>query len=184
MAPTIPTIEPTSFVLGNTVQWTRSLSDFPAPTYALTYSFVNAGGQFAVTGTADGATHAMTISAETSAALTAGVYHWQAYATSGTTRFLAGSGTTEALPDFAVETSGYDDRSHVKKTLDAIEAVLEGKASKDQLASSVNGISITRLTPAELLVWRDKYLRFYRQELADERSRQGLPSGKKIRTRF
>ena len=184
MSVTIPTIEPSSFVCGDTVQWTKSLSDFPATTYTLTYSFVKDGKQFAVTGAASGTDYLMTILAATSAALTAGTYRWQAYATLSTARYPVGSGTTVVTPNFAVATTGYDDRTHVKKVLDALEAVILGKASNDQLATSINGHSLSKYSPAELITWRNQYRAFYAQEQKEERIAQGLGHSGKVRIRF
>ena len=185
MAADIPTIEPAEFTLGDTLKWTRDLSDYPATLWTLTYSFVNADAQFAITASADGTTHSVTVAAGTSAAYTAGTYKWQAYVTGGSSeRYLVGEGTAKALPNFAVETSGYDGRSHVKTTLDAIQAVLQAKASFDQASMSLNGRSISRYSIAELLPWEDKYKALYAQEVKAERIAAGLGHSGKVRIRF
>ena len=80
--------------------------------------------------------------------------------------------------------SGYDNRSHVKKVLDALEATLENKASQDQLSYSIAGRSLSRLSPTELIQWRDRYREEYNREVQAERIAQGLGNSNKIRVRM
>lgn len=181
MAPTIPTREPTKVVAGDTVQWTRDLSDYPASEYTLTYALVNASGQITITASADGDTHAVS---EDTSDWDAGTYRWQSYVTKDSVRTTLETGTIEVKTDFASATSGYDDRSHVKKTLDALEAVIAGKATKDQLSSSVAGVSVSRLSPDELIRWRDLYKAEWNREKQAERIELGMGTSAKVRLRF
>jgi len=185
MAPTIPTTEPIEFTAGNTVKWTKTLADFPASdSWILSYAFVNSAGTFSEsTSTADGDDHAIVITAADSASIAAGDYRWQAYATLGTERFPVGSGATTVKSDFAV-TGATDGRSHVKTVLDAIEAVLEGRATSDQSSISLNGRSIAKLTPAELMEFRAFYKAEYVSEVKAERIAAGLGHRGKVRIRF
>ena len=185
MAASIPTTEPTKFVSGDTVCWTKSLADYPADEYELTYSFVTSGNQFAVTCTADGTDHYAEIAIADSAE-TVGVYRWQSYATlmDDSERYLVESGTCEILTDFASESSGYDPRTSAEKMLDALNATLVGKASQDQLSLSIQGRSLQRMDPAELLTWRSKMKTEVKREQAAEKAELGLATGQKVRTRF
>ena len=184
MAPTIPTIEPTSFTVGDTVAWTKTLADFPASAgWELTYSFVNASNQFTESSTtADGDDHAIVITAADSANLTAGDYEWQAYATKTTERYPAGSGSVTVEPNFA--TGAVDGRSHVKIVLDAIEAVLEGVATTSQASSSLNGRSITKYSTEELIAFRSKYKSEYASEVKAANIAAGLGHKGKVKIRF
>lgn len=190
MAATIPSVEPDSFIAGDTVKWTKGLGDYlPADSWILSYSFVLSGDQQTTTAADNGdGTHLVTISAADSAMFTAGIYHWQAYVTLGDDRYLVGEGRIEVKPDFATQASGHDSRTHVKAVLDALEAMILGKASKDQIAYSVSSgdvsRSISRLTSAELLLWRDKYKGFYEQEIRAERIAAGLSHSGVVQTRF
>jgi hypothetical protein len=80
--------------------------------------------------------------------------------------------------------SAYDPRSHARKVLDAIEAVLEGRASVDQVSITINGRTLSRTPLADLLKLRGTY----RDEVANEevalRISQGLGSGRKVLVRF
>ena len=59
-----------------------------------------------------------------------------------------------------------DTRSHVKKVLDALEASIEGRASKTQVQHSVDGVAIQHMTLTEQVDLRDRYAKKYRAERA------------------
>jgi|TARA_Y100000310_G_scaffold16994_1_gene16881 hypothetical protein len=99
-------------------------------------------------------------------------------------RYLVWSGRIKVLVNLEASGSGYDGRTHVKKVLDAIEAVLESRASKEVLESNVEGVALKRIPHAELLELREKYLGYYKHELAAENLDAGLASGRMVLTRF
>ncbi len=76
------------------------------------------------------------------------------------------SGNVIVLADPATQ----DTRSHSEKVLEAIEALIEGRATKDVASYSIAGRSLTRLSPDELVKWRA----VYRREVAVQRA-AGLP---------
>ena len=157
---------PSSFTAGDSLEFTDSLSDYHASSgWVLSYVLVKDGTQINITSTADDDDHSVSVGADTTANYDSGIYHWQAYVTDGTDRYTVGTGTVEIKPDFATQTTGLDDRSHAKKVLDSLEAVLEGKADSDVLSYSIGGRSLSKMNPEELLLWRDKYLAEYRSEL-------------------
>ena len=84
---------------------------------------------------------------------------------------LVDSGTFKVVKNLAADTS--DPRTHARKVLDALEALIEGKASKDQQSYSIAGRSISRLSPGELLEWRDRY----RVEVAAEARAEKIKNG-------
>ena len=94
------------------------------------------------------------------------------------------SGRIEILPDLTQATSVTDLRSHVKKVLDAIESLLEGKASADILGYSIAGRSISKMNPTELIEWRDLYRVDYQREIDAEKLAKGLDSGRRVGVRF
>jgi hypothetical protein len=177
----IPVIEPSEIVSGDTIQWKKSLSDYPASDgYTLKYSIINASNKYDITASASGDDHLITISAATSASYAPGIYTWTSYVEKGTDRYTIGSGTIKIKPNLAAQTAGYDNRSHVKKVLDAIEALLEGKASRDAQGISIGGTAITKMAIDELLKWRDKY----RIEYQAEAARENIALGKKAKNRI
>lgn len=185
----IPTTEPSEIQAGDTIKWRREdLSDYPASVWSLKYYFVGKNGLFNVTAAADGDKFAVTISAATSAAYVAGDYEWSAYVSKGSgaglERYQVDSGKLKVKPNVAGYTAAYDNRSHAKKVLDAIEAVIEGRATKDQESYSIAGRQLSRTPIADLLKLRDRYKAEYRRELDAEKINNGLGTGRKILTRF
>lgn len=187
--PDIPTTEPHEILAGDTLQWKKSLSDYPASGgWTLKYRLINASGKIDITAAADGIDHLITVTAATSAAYTAGTYTWTSYVEKGSgaslERYTLSTGTIIVKPSLATQTTGYDTRSHVKKVLDALESLLEGKASRDAQQITIAGQSITKMPPEELLQWRDYYADKYQTELAKENITNEKPAGNRIKVQF
>lgn len=127
MAFTIPSIEPDSVVAGDLWTWTRSLSDYPATTWTLTYSLIKADRQITLTATASGADFLISIAAATTADYSDGTYVWQAYVTSGLERYTVGSGQITVKPNLATLTQGYDGRTFAEKRVSQLEMALQAR---------------------------------------------------------
>jgi len=144
MTVAIATIEPKSARSGDTWQWSRSFADYPAPTWVLTYTLFNAATKVSIVAAADGTEHAVTVSAATTANYTAGRYEWIASVASGSERYQIDAGVIDILPNVAA-LSKYDGRSHARIMLDAIEALLESRASSGDLDLVMGAFSDRRL---------------------------------------
>jgi len=184
-----PTTEPDKIIAGDRIAWKRSDldSDYPIATYSLKYSarLENAGTtEIEITASESGSDYIVEVGQSTTAAYTAGVYHWQAYIirTSDSERITVDSGTWEVKANRDAATT--DPRGHVKKVLDAIEATIEGRASKDQEKYAIQGRELWRTPIADLILLRDKYRAEYVRETRNERIRNGLGHGGIIKTRF
>lgn len=183
MSTTIPYGEPDILHVGDSWQWKKSLSDYPASTWTLTYSLLSSTTKITLTGSASGTDHLIDISASTTAAYTAGWYDWVARVSDGTDSFTVGYGRIELLPDLEAASS-YDNRSHARKVLDAIESVIEGRASQDADTITHNGRSLARTPIEDLLKLRSKYKSEVDAEDQAERIRSGLNSGRMVRVRL
>lgn len=153
---------PAFFAIGDTVDWEDAFADadgadYAAQGYALSYVFVKSGLQKTVSGSIVSGVYNTTITAAVSATFTAGTYSYQAYVTSGSIRRCVASGTIEARANFSTQTSGYDFRSHAQKMVDAIEALIEGRATKDQEQLTHGSVSISKIPFPELIRIRDLY---------------------------
>jgi hypothetical protein len=187
--PDIPDIEPTSFIAGDTVKWTRDLSaDYPVGTWTLTYYF---RGQVAktVVCTTSGSLHLATILAADSASYPPGDYFVYARVSDGTNVYSIWSGTITVKENPAIGTSPQDRRSHVKKMLDAIEAMMEGNASREEAGYEIAapGMTSRRIqfcTKADLIAFHSHYKQLYQQELNAARIAQGGKSRNRILTVF
>ena len=184
-----PEIEPSQIVAGDRIAWKRTDlgTDYNPTSYALTYSArLEDGGttEIAITASESSLDYIVEVAAATSAAYTVGVYHWQAYITrsSDSERITVDNGTWEVLTNRDAATT--DPRSHVEKVIDAIEAVIEGRASQDQAGYSIAGRSLSRTPIPELLVLRDRYRAEYVRIQREESILNGLGHSGRILTRF
>lgn len=158
---------PSKLTVGESVSWKWSDSNFPATVWTLTYTLVNASGQIQITASADGDDHLVEVNSTTAAGYTPGEYSFQAHVSNGSTeRYQVDSGVITIESDFATISDGVDVRSHAKKVLDALEAAIEGRASKTQLEQGVGGVQIKHMSLADQVMLRDRYAIKYRKEVA------------------
>lgn len=183
------TTEPSELVIGDRWLWKRAdLGLLYAPAdYALTYVADKQGAgstTFSITATESGSEYLIEVASATTAGYTSGTYNWQAYITrtSDSQRLSVARGQWTVIPNLSASTA--DPRSHVKKVLDAIEAVIESRASLDQMSYSIAGRSLSRTPINDLLVLRDKYRSEYMRELDADRVSRGLARKNKLLVRF
>lgn len=192
MPPSVPTAPPDKIVRNSDVSWTVDLADFTAGTDTLVYTLISAEDQVEVTATQSGSLFLTTLTDTITGALTIGDYYLQARVTSaGTVYQLNGE---QGLPqldhrlkvvrDAAEHDTGADLRSHAVKTLDALQATIEGKATKDQSSYTIGNRSLSHMTVDELLRWQDYYQRKVDDELAVIGRQQGKSSHSKKKVRF
>jgi len=185
MALTIPTTEPRVFRQGELVQWTRSLTNFPASAWTLIYTFRSPSHEFTVTATADGDTQAAAIAAAASADIPAGDYQWQAVANDGALDFKAvDAGLLTVDKDLALADDGFDTRTWARRMLDAIEARLKATADRDDLSYSTEGLSVSRYSPEQLEERRRHYRAIVVQEERADAAANGRFHGGKIFSRL
>lgn len=173
MAYEIPYAEPASFAAGDRVQWKRTLADFPISEgwtlkYYLRGNFQHDPVVFTATSAAD---YEIDLTAAVTAELTPGVYFWQAYVELGADRKLIGEGRMVIGADFSTMTHPHDGRSHARRCLEAIQAVIEGRATTDmqRYALQAVGRSVDKMSIKDLLAFRDYYL----AEVNNEEGKRG-----------
>lgn len=183
----VPQIEPLEITAGTTVKWMKSFSAHPASVWTLSYS-LRGSTQLDVTATASGDLHEISITPVQTAALNATDadlnYWWTAFITDGTDRFKIGEGQLVVSPDLAEIAASYDGRTHAAIVLDALEAMLTGKASKDQQSVWVGDRKIERLSPAELTEWIKVYESKVEKEKRDLERKQGRKRPRSVQARF
>jgi len=179
------TKEPAAIHAGATINWLIAVADYPASGgWTLKYKAVSASGYFAIVSSASGDEHAVLADKTTTAGYPAGSYTLTKYVESATELIVLAEMPLTVKPDLAGQVAAFDNRGHVKKVLDAIEAVLEGTASTDQQEITIDGTTIKRRTVADLLKLRSQYLQYYQQEQTAANVAAGLGSGNKILVRF
>ena len=113
---------------------------------------------------------------------TAGEYRWF-FQVANSDSYILEEGIVKILPQISA-LSGIDSRSTVKKVLDALNSLIEGKATKDIETYSIAGRSLTKMNMRDVLRWQKYYKELYRRELADEARQSGLKTGTRVVARF
>jgi hypothetical protein len=185
-----PTSEPLELRAGDPWTWRRDdLGDYPATLWTLRYWFKNAAGGFEVVAGADVTAFLVDEDSTATSARAAGVYAWQARVeniASPSTRYTVASGTLRVLANLftGVASDALDTRTHARKVLDAIEAVLENRATLDQEEYEIAGRRLKRTPLAELSQLRREYAARVAAEVDAERVANGQPSRNKLFVRF
>ena len=194
--------EPSEIIIGDSLLWRRrgvqAISEIidGIPTYvdikasegwALKFVAVGKLGVVSITASADDEDaddFKFYVTAAVTAAYVAGDYLWQLVATKTTTRYTIAEGRVTLTDNIAGRSALYDNRSHAKKVLDAVEAVMENRATQDQMSYQIGGRSLSRTPLPDLLKLRATYKTEYEGELATANIAAGLSSGRKIYTQF
>lgn len=170
---------PTSLIAGDTWEWEADYGDYPAGTWTATAYFENAAESFTVSSAASGTSHAFAETATNTAALVAGKYRVQVRVASGAERYVVETGWCEVVADPA-SNAKVDPRSWARRTLDAVEAFLEGNATTAQQSMSIAGRSISRWSIAELMQFRAQL----RGEVRTEEHGSNAGLGRDIKVRY
>ncbi|KZL00447.1 MULTISPECIES: hypothetical protein [unclassified Pseudovibrio] len=179
--------EPSRLRAGDFVSWRRDdlARDFPPDDLTLSYVGTLEGEapeKIEFTATAENGGFLVSISGDDSSTWTSGAYQWAAFITrkSDGARKTVGSGRFEVLPDLA-SGDAIDLRSHNRRMLEQIEALLEGRAKSGVASYEIAGRKLTKLTPKELADWHTHYRKLVRIE---DRKRTGRGSHRLRKVEF
>jgi hypothetical protein len=159
LAPQIPSCEPTSFVAGDTVQWTKPLNDYPSSDgWALKYRFVGdpqLNGGTAYTADVVNGEFAVTIpSAHTVGIVSDALYRLIGWVELSGARYTVFDGTVTAFANLAASTAE-DLQTTAEKQLALVDAAIEARLSGDGIEShSVDGRSYQLMPMTELVALR------------------------------
>ena len=152
--------EPTIVYAGTTWRWERSL--FPAATWTLDYYFRSSDGKynFDIQATNNSGNFRVNYTSALSDDVAPTIYMGQGFVSNAANeRFIVYEGQLEIMPDFNLQNTGKDLRSHAQKVLEQIKALLEGRFVDDSASYSIAGRSLTKLTPLELIETKHEYER-------------------------
>ena len=180
-----PTQEPTELYVGDRWMWKRTDlgTDYPTASYSLSYvlrPLSNGGSHIDITAAEDGDDYIVEVASATTAGYTYLEYRWYAFITrtSDSQRLEIGSGTVTVYPNRV--SSNDDPRTHAEQMVDKIELVLNNRADADVLSYSIAGRSLSKMSPDELVKWRDYYL----AERAKERRSEAIKLGKGVNSKI
>lgn len=172
MSYTIPDQEPDSIIAGLTAQWKIYLADYlPGDDWILKYSLKKSGvSAINISSTDNGDDyHLINLTPEVTALYTTnGEYAYQAYVENSDTgeKYLIETGIIEIKPGLSASSTSYDPRTHARKVLDAINAVIEGRASYNQSSVKVGDKELRYYSFSQLVELREYYLQ--QVELEDQ----------------
>jgi hypothetical protein len=152
---------PAECTAGLNFQASAAFAAYPAPTWTLT---AHLRGPASIDLQADAA-GVFTATAATTAAWAPGTYWWSMRATNGTDVLEVATGQLVVNPDLAA-TAGFDGRTQNERTLDAICAVLEKRASQDQQRYVIKDRELWRTPITDLLKLKAHYQAAVRRERA------------------
>lgn len=183
MARPIPTSEPATLIAGDTANWIISLPDYPSSAgWTLSYTLINAASKITFSSSASGDDHLVNVPASTTAGWTAGNYAWRAQVSQAGQVFTVASGSIGVQPGF--DASTLDNRSHARKTLDAVQAYLENPANLSAAMYEIAGRRLQRLSIPDLIILRDRYQAEVAREEAAALVARGLPDKRRVMVRF
>jgi hypothetical protein len=180
--------EPAELVAGDTLKWRRAdlAADYPPATWTLHYSARAVAGAVAVelAGVADtDGAHLVTVTAAASAKWAAGEYSWSAYLTNGAgERVTIGRGKWTVLADLTAAPASFDDRTGARRTLDAIDALLQRRAGADVQSWTIQTAgggqqTLGKMTWPELLAARKYFAALVEAEDRKAKIASGKPVG-------
>lgn len=151
---------------GVTLKIPCNFEKFPASEW--TASLMLRGPQsIDIPGTASGDSFIFTADATTTAAWKPGEYWFAIRVYQGDNVEEVAKGETAIAPDIANVPDGFDGRSYAERVLEAINAVIEKRASVDQQSYRINDRELSRTPIADLLALREQF----RSEVNRERAR-------------
>lgn len=156
-----------------------SAPEFPAPDWTVT-AILRGPSVLDLNAAGTGARHVFAESGSETAAYKPGKYSVSLRASCGGDVREIEAGTLDILPDLAGASEGHDPRKHAERVLEAIESVIESRASKDQMAYTINGRSLSRTPLADLLQLRDTY----RKEVRALRGKRRPLFGRTVKVRM
>ena len=172
---------PDTIRAGTTFDVAVTLPAYPAPDWSLVL-ILRGVGQIDLASTDDGEGHRIGASAAVTSGWAAGSYWWQLRAVMGAEAHAVDEGNLTVAADLALIDAPHDGQSHAERVLQAIEAVIENRATVDQQAYTINGRSLQRMPIADLLALRSRYRDEVRRQ---QQARQGQSIlGRQIKARF
>ena len=176
--------EPEKLTAGVTWKWKKTISDYPASEWALTYYLRKDGASAtSFSAAADGDSYLVTVAAATTAAYASGIYDFVGWVIKGTEKYEVFNSMIEVLPN-PTNTSAYDPRSHARRVMELLEAAMEGRVPNGMESYSIGGRSINKIPLSQLRELWEKYKQDVVMEEQAERLVNGRRSGKNIGVRF
>ncbi|MFB9149536.1 hypothetical protein [Roseovarius ramblicola] len=165
---------PSQITAGVTLDHTVAPAAYPASAGWTLTLYLRGPQSIDIAATADGDDHVLGATATQTGAWLAGQYWATLRASDGETVAEIEAGQVTIATDLAQVDGLYDGRGHAERVLTAIEAVIEGRATKDQERYRINNRELQRTPLADLMGLRDKYRAEVRAQKAARRGQSLL----------
>jgi hypothetical protein len=173
------TAVPAKWSAGDSWEFRKEFTDYPAGVWTLAYFFKSAAAEFSISGAEvaeDGVAFVLTKAAAATAAIVPGVYAFKAYASASIFRREVDSGSLEVLRNFAAA-GVYDARTNARKALDAVEAYMADPNNLTAASYQIGSRSLNRFQPGELLKVRSRLM-------ADVAREEAAAAGRRVGREF
>lgn len=192
MSTTIPDVPPVEFSAGETLCFDFSSSDYPAGSSWELNWYLKGDSQFTWAWSsevaASGDDFRTTVAASSTASIGEGRYWLIGQVTKSGEVHQVYNQECTVLPDASVTNGSFDGRSHARKVLDAIEDVIEGRATRQEASYSIGGGPVAQQIELasfdDLLKFRNRYKSEVKAEEEKAARERGEKTGRKILTRF
>lgn len=170
---------PCEITAGLSFSVAASAPDYPTDDWVLTLYLRGPSSADVVM---DGLTSAFVAAPSATKTWKPGRYFWAIRAASDDDVRELQKGELTVLPDIAAASGSFDGRSQAERTLDAVNAVIEGRASMDQERYRINNRELYRTPIGDLL----KLQTHYRRIVASEKKKASGSTywGRRIEVRF
>lgn len=174
-------ILPGEITAGLDFQASFALSEYPAPAWTMT-AILRGPGQINLTATAVQLGHQFAAPASTTSAWAPGEYWWSIRASRAGAVVEVAKGQLTIAADLAAVSGPYDGRTQNQIALDAINAVLGKRATRDQERYTINNRELWRTPIADLLKLRAFYAVQVKREC--QRNKGEAAFGRAVAVRF
>ena len=172
---------PNTITAGTTLEIPVTLTAYPAPAWSLTL-VMRGPGKIDLQAAARNNQHVVSAPADTTSEWAPGRYWYSLRVTDGDRVEEVDAGEMVIAPDLMQADASFDGRDHLRRVLDAIEAVIEGRASKDQERYRIKDRELYRTPVGDLLKLRNTYRNELARKNAAKRGSDLL--GRQVRVRF
>lgn len=175
---------PSTIKSGDTLKFNDKYTSYPSPVWDITYTIISADNKYTLTGIADGTSgFDFTVPHTVTSTYSAGNYSYTAHVTNEATneRYEVASGTLVITPDLSTLNT-YDGRIAAQKILEAVDAILENRATVEQESYTIAGRSLKKRSLTELLALREHMKREVSQQ--EVLNKTGRKSFRPVHVRF
>lgn len=182
--------EPTTLFAGDKIEWTESLSDYlPSDGWTLKYILINSLNRYTFNSSDENNSHKVSLLNADTSAWALGDYILQSYVehTDGTIETI--TRLSIKVEQNLITATTFDFRTHARKTLDAINTAIEGRASQEVLSLQVStpggsSKALQYLSMDDMIKAKNYYQSLVDAEITQEKINAGQNAGNKILISF